>query len=128
MKLNLVDIDLFNICSYDMLRIVKQIFKQEVNPMFKQQNYNLKVVKLTEEILVDTKLKNSYIPALRSGFVGYPLNPRWSGVKFLAWKTGRQWREALTNGEMVVRSTDSRLVYVDKVPNSQEEPYTVQWV
>ena len=96
--------------------------------MFKQQNHNLKVVQLTEGILVHTKLKNSYIPALRSGFVGYPVNPRWSGVKFLAWKTGRQWREALVNGEMVVRSTDSILVYVDKVPNSEEESYAVQWV
>ena len=95
--------------------------------MFKQQNHNLKVVKLTEGILVHTQLKSAYIPALRSGFAGYPVNPRWSGVKFLAWKTGRQWRQALVNGEMVVRSTDSVLVSVDEVPDSKEESYAVQW-
>ena len=95
--------------------------------MFKQQNQNLKVVKLTEGILVRTQLKSAYIPALRSGFVGYPVNPRWSGVKYLAWKTGRQWREALINGEMVVRSTDSILVSVDEVSDSEKESYAVDW-
>lgn len=97
--------------------------------MFKQQNYNLKVVKLREGIFVYTQFNSAYIPALRSGFAGYPFNPRWSGVKFLAWKTGRQWRQALANGEMVVRSTDSILVYVvDEVPNSEEEFYALQWI
>ncbi|NES04243.1 MAG: hypothetical protein F6K22_16225 [Okeania sp. SIO2F4] len=95
--------------------------------MFKQQNHNLKVVKLTEGILVHTQLKSAYIPALRSGFAGYPVNPRWSGVKYSAWKTGRQWRQALVNGEMVVRSTDSILVSVNQVPDSEEESYTVKW-
>ena len=96
--------------------------------MFKQQNHNLKVVKLREGIFVRTEFKSAYIPALRSGFAGYPFNPRWSGVKFLAWKTGRQWRQGLVNGEMTVRSTDSRLVYVDEVSKSQEEFYALQWV
>ncbi len=95
--------------------------------MFKQHNHNLKVVKLTEGILVRTQLKSAYIPALRSGFAGYPVNPRWSGVKYSAWKTGREWRKALVNGEMVVRSTDSILVSVNQVPDSEEESYAVQW-
>ena len=95
--------------------------------MLKEQNHNLKVVKLTEEILVRTQLKSAYIPALRSGFAGYPVNPRWSGVKYSAWKTGKQWRKALVNGEMVVRSADSILVYVNQVPDSEEESYAVEW-
>ncbi|MEB3342501.1 hypothetical protein [Okeania sp.] len=95
--------------------------------MFKQQNHNLKVVKLTEGILVRTQLKSAYIPALRSGFAGYPVNPRWSGVKYSAWKTGRQWRQALINGEMVVRSIDSILVSVDEISDSEKESYSVDW-
>jgi len=98
-----------------------------VSPIFKQQNHNLKVVKLTEGILVHTQLKSSYIPALRSGFAGYPINPRWNGVKYSAWKTGKQWRKALINGEMVVRSTDSILVSVNQVSDSEEGSYALQW-
>ncbi len=95
--------------------------------MFKQENQNLKVVKLAEGILVRTQLKSDYIPALRSGFAGYPVNPRWSGVKFYAWKTGKQWRKAFLNGEMVVRPTDSILVSVDEIKNSEEKLHSVQW-
>lgn len=95
--------------------------------MFNQENHNLKVVKLAEGIFVRTPLKSAYIPALRSGFAGYPVNPRWSGVKFYAWKTGKQWRQALFCGEMVVRSTDLMLVSVDEVKDSEEKLYSVQW-
>lgn len=95
--------------------------------MFKQENQNLKVVKLAEGILVHTQLKSAYIPALRSGFAGYTVNPRWSGVKFYAWKTGRQWRQAFLNGKMVVRTTDSMLVSIDEIKDLEEKSYSVQW-
>ncbi len=95
--------------------------------MFKQENQNLKVVKLAKGILVRTQLKSAYIPALRSGFAGYPVNPRWSGVKFIAWKTGKKWRQAFLNGEMVVRSTDSILVYLDELQDSEEKFYALKW-
>ncbi|MGK7923154.1 MAG: hypothetical protein AB4080_24460 [Trichodesmium sp.] len=95
--------------------------------MFKQEKHNLKVVKLTEGILVHTQLKSDYIPALRSGFAGYPVNPRWSGVKYSAWKTGKQWRQALLNGEMVVRSTDSTLVSVNEIKDLEADSYAVKW-
>ncbi|MGB3511699.1 MAG: hypothetical protein WBA93_21165 [Microcoleaceae cyanobacterium] len=95
--------------------------------MFKQENQNLKVVKLAEGILVRTQLKSAYIPALRSGFAGYPVNPRWSGVKFYAWKTGRQWRQAFLNGEMVVGSMDSILVSVDEIKDFKEKSDAVDW-
>ncbi|WP_293074298.1 hypothetical protein [Okeania sp. SIO3B5] len=94
--------------------------------MFKQDRQHLKVVKLEEGILVQTQLKSAYIPALRSGFAGYPVNPRWSGVKYYAWKTGKQWRQALLNGEMVVRSSDSMLVSIVEIKN-EEKSDLVRW-
>lgn len=87
---------------------------------------NFMVVDLTENVLVRTLIPSSNHAALRSGFAGYPVNPRWNATKFQAWKTGRQWREALARNEMVVRSTDSMLVptqdaetKVDNLPLSQ---------
>jgi hypothetical protein len=64
--------------------------------------------------MVLTPLDESCIPALRAGFAGYTANPRWNAVKFHAWKTGRQWRQAYSQGTMVVRSTDSLLVPVEE--------------
>lgn len=89
--------------------------------MLEQDKKKGKVVKLGEGVLVRTQLKDAYIPALRSGFVGYPLNPRWSGVKISAWKTGRQWRQAISLGEMVVRDSDSMLVAMDELPEVNED-------
>lgn len=83
--------------------------------MLEQDKNQGKLVKLGEGVLVRTKLKDAYIPALRSGFAGYPVNPRWSGVKFSAWKTGQQWRQAVSRGEMAVRSSDSMLVAIEEV-------------
>jgi len=68
------------------------------------------VVELAENILVHTPVPSTGHAALRSGFAGYPANPRWSVTKFRAWKTGRQLREALITGEMVVRPTDLMLI------------------
>ena len=70
------------------------------------------VVDLADGILVRTDLCSSNLPALRSGFAGYPANPRWNAVKFHAWKTGRQMRQAVAAGKMIVRSQDSMLVPV----------------
>ena len=93
--------------------------------MLKQENNKEKAIKLGEGVLVRTKLKDAYIPALRSGFAGYPLNPRWSGVKFYAWKTGRQWRQAMLRGEMVV--LDGMLIARDEVPEVSEEGNSQKW-
>ncbi len=68
------------------------------------------VVDLTDNVLVNTPIPSAHHAALRSGFAGYPANPRWNATKYKAWKIGREWREALARGEMVVRSTDSMLV------------------
>jgi len=95
--------------------------------MSEQDKKQGKVVKLGEGVLVRTKLKDAYIPALRSGFAGYPVNPRWSGVKISAWKTGQQWRQAVSRGEMVVRSSDSMLVAMDELPEINQDGSLQQW-
>ncbi|NJK28202.1 MAG: hypothetical protein HC925_06500 [Coleofasciculaceae cyanobacterium SM2_3_26] len=68
------------------------------------------IVDLGRGVFVRTVLPDTSIPALRSGFAGYPANPRWNAVKVHAWKVGRQWRKALACGEMVVRGSDAMLV------------------
>ncbi len=69
-----------------------------------------RIVELTQGILVRTPIPQAAHSALRSGFAGYPTNPRWNAAKFRAWKTGRCWRNALDRGELIVRSVDSMLV------------------
>jgi hypothetical protein len=78
------------------------------------------LVDLAEDIWVCTEIPKENHAALRAGFAGYPMNPRWSVTKFRAWKTGREWREALAKGEMVVRSADSMLVPVSDQKNNLE--------
>lgn len=79
------------------------------------------VVDLTENVMVDTPISSAYHPALRSGFAGYPVNPRWNATKVQAWRTGRQWRDALDRGDLVVRSNDSMLVPASEQEDTQEE-------
>lgn len=68
------------------------------------------VVKLSTDVSVRTTIPESHYPALRSGFEGYPPNPRWNVSKFRAWKTGQQWRNDLKEGKMKVRR-DRMLVF-----------------
>jgi|GEM_PF-1402900 len=75
---------------------------------FKHRNFM--VVDLAQGILARTLIPRMAHSALRSGFAGYPTNPRWSAAKLRAWKMGRQWRDGLERGELVVRSSDSMLV------------------
>jgi hypothetical protein len=82
----------------DVLQTVK-----ETNPM---------IVNLTDKITVETIISSENHAALRAGFAGYPSNPRWSVTKYSAWKTGATWRNALQNGEMLVRESDLRLISV----------------
>ncbi|MGF1490990.1 MAG: hypothetical protein ACFBSC_00750 [Microcoleaceae cyanobacterium] len=95
------------------LKSCKQL--KEVTVVLKRQN-PLKTVQLADGIQVMTLLDETCIPALRSGFAEYPVNPRWNAVKFHAWKQGRQLRLALKRGEMWVRPSDSMLV-ASEVPN-----------
>jgi len=71
------------------------------------------IVDLSSNISVQTTLPETNYPALRSGFNGYPPNPRWNVSKYRAWKTGQQWRSAYQRGEMVVRR-DRILVSVNQ--------------
>lgn len=81
-----------------------------MSTVYKEPNFML--IDLTENVWVNTLIPSPNHAALRCGFAGYPVNPRWNAAKFKAWKTGRQWRDALARGEMAVRSRDSMLVPV----------------
>ncbi|MDJ0579923.1 hypothetical protein [Crocosphaera sp.] len=93
---------------------------------------NTTVVDLSQDILLRTTIPLDNHPALRSGFAGYPMNPRWNIKKVRAWKTGLRLRQALQQGDLIIRSSDSMLVpsdkeeegiWVDKTPN---QPY--KWI
>jgi hypothetical protein len=86
-----------------------------------QNTNNLIKAELTEKVSVFTNISIENHAALRAGFSGFPANPRWNISKFRAWKTGRQWRNALACGQMMVRSNDSMLVTATE-KESQEEP------
>ncbi|ACB52523.1 hypothetical protein cce_3175 [Crocosphaera subtropica ATCC 51142] len=83
----------------------------------KDKHPNPTVVDLAQDILLRTTIPLDNHAALRSGFAGYPINPRWNVNKVRAWKTGRQLRQALQEGELIIRSSDSMLVPSD---NEQE--------
>ncbi|MEM8781039.1 MAG: hypothetical protein AAGF26_19715 [Cyanobacteria bacterium P01_G01_bin.49] len=87
----------------------------------KHKNPNLTVVDLTKDILLHTTIPLENHASLRSGFAGYPVNPRWNINKVWAWKTGRQLRQALQEGELIIRSSDSMLVPI----NNEQEGITV---
>jgi hypothetical protein len=100
--------------------------------MVKLQQNHSKKVQLSENVMVLTLLDDNCIPALRAGFAGYTANPRWNAVKFHAWKTGRQWRQAYSQGTMVVRSTDSLLVPLEEaeisgVDETKQSPSLPKW-
>ena len=82
----------------------------------KLKNCKFTVVDLANGVKINTTISEANHSALRSGFARHPVNPRWTPLKYLAWKTGVQLRAALTRGDMVVRSADSLLV-----PASGEE-------
>lgn len=87
------------------------------------------VVDLTESIWLCTAMPEENHAALRSGFAGYPANPRWNVTKYQAWKAGRQLKEALKHGEMVVRSNDCMLIPAKELDkNSDEEVRSTRWI
>ncbi|MFZ4666170.1 MAG: hypothetical protein ACOYME_07075 [Prochlorotrichaceae cyanobacterium] len=82
------------------------------------------VIELTQGICAKTSIPLANHSALRSGFAGQPLNPRWTATKVVAWKTGREWRHALSVGTMVVRPSDSLLIPLEAL-NVPSEPETI---
>ncbi|MDJ0727084.1 MAG: hypothetical protein QNJ38_18445 [Prochloraceae cyanobacterium] len=87
----------------------------------RSKNQNFLIVDLAKDVLVTTKIAKQNHAALRSGFAGYPANPKWNTAKYLAWKTGSKLRKALAEGRMTVRSEDSMLV-----PAQMQEEKTEQ--
>jgi hypothetical protein len=61
-----------------------------------------RVLELAEGIYIETAIPRESHPAVRSGFAGYPSNPRWTVRKHQAWKQGKQWRQDFEQGLMVV--------------------------
>lgn len=61
-----------------------------------------RVLELAEGIYIETTIPRESHPAVRSGFAGYPSNPRWTVRKHQAWKQGKQWRQDFEQGLMVV--------------------------
>jgi hypothetical protein len=82
---------------------------------------NLTMVDLAENVWVRTEIKSENHAALRSGFAGYPANPRWNSMKLRAWRTGYQLRTALMEGSMMIRSTDSMLIPTTDSENNLDE-------
>ncbi|MBR8828921.1 MAG: hypothetical protein DSM107014_13650 [Gomphosphaeria aponina SAG 52.96 = DSM 107014] len=93
-----------------------------------KKHHNLMLVDLKEDVLVTTSIPPENHAALRSGFAGYPANPRWNASKFCAWKTGCHWRKALIQGEMVIRPTDSMLVPACEENREKQQPQTNKWL
>lgn len=77
-----------------------------------------RVVELSEEIYIETTIPRDHHAALRSGFAGYPNNPRWTVRKYQAWKQGRQWRRSLMDGSMQVQN--KQLVAANSAENETE--------
>lgn len=83
-----------------------------------------RVVELAEGIYIDTAIARENHAALRSGFAGYPSNPRWTVRKFQAWRQGKQWRKALSDGTMTIQdeqliTTEAALQNVITTPDSE---------
>ena len=76
---------------------------------------NLMLVELDKGVLVRTSIPSENHAALRAGFAGYTANPRWCGSKFVAWRIGRTWRDALESGKLTVRQDDLMLVPSEEV-------------
>jgi hypothetical protein len=95
-----------------------------------KKHHDPAVVELNEQVSVRTAIPQENHPALRSGFAGYPLNPRWNVAKYRAWKVGKQLRDDWERGVMVVRTGDCLLVPTaepdeeaeDKPPSSLFSP------
>lgn len=74
------------------------------------QPQGFRAIRLADGVNVRTDIPEAQLPALRAGFAGYPMNPRWNALKFHAWKQGRHWKQALQTGELVVSSVEELLV------------------
>lgn len=96
--------------------------------MVKAPKNNLMVVELTEKVWIYTAIAHENHAALRSGFAGYPANPRWNVSKYLAWKQGSQWRHELSQGMLVINQSNSQLVSAkDTQASSKKKSASIPW-
>jgi len=99
-------------------------FSPPMLPKDQRSHSSPSIIDLSQGICAKTSIPLANHSALRSGFAGQPLNPRWTATKVVAWKTGREWRNALSIGTMVVRPSDSLLVPLEAL-NVPSEPETI---
>ena len=100
--------------------------------MIKNNNVVSRAVELTEGIYIETTIARENHAALRSGFAGYPSNPRWTVRKYRAWKQGRQWRQCLNEGSMTLHNQHlittedaikAAIVTPEPTPSSWRSPF-----
>lgn len=89
-----------------------------------QTQDSIGTIELSPGIEIQALIPQQHIPALRAGFALFPANPRWSALKFQAWKSGRRLRQALDCGETNVADRNLVLVTAEpKVePPTQRQP------
>ncbi|MBE9040161.1 hypothetical protein IQ235_05065 [Oscillatoriales cyanobacterium LEGE 11467] len=75
-----------------------------------QPQDSIGTIELSPGIEIQALISQEHIPALRAGFALFPANPRWSALKFQAWKSGRRLRQALERGETYVGDRHLTLV------------------
>ncbi|MDY6936045.1 MAG: hypothetical protein SWY16_00135 [Cyanobacteriota bacterium] len=79
----------------------------------------VETIELSPGIEIHALLPTEHIPAVRAGFALFPANPRWSALKFQAWKSGRRLRQALDRGETNV---SDRYLVVVRTERAEEPP------
>ncbi|AFY40461.1 hypothetical protein Lepto7376_4353 [[Leptolyngbya] sp. PCC 7376] len=75
-----------------------------------------RMVELAEGVYIETAIPRENHAALRSGFAGYPNNPRWTVRKYKAWKQGKLWRKSLSDGSMTIH--DQQLIATETALNA----------
>lgn len=90
---------------------------------------NLLAVELDGKLWTYTNISPENHAALRSGFAGYPANPRWNVYKYSAWKQGCRWRKDLSQGTLVVSESDHQLVPVEATiaKQSKDKHNSLKW-
>ncbi len=80
------------------------------------------IVELSADVRARTSLPPVCHSALRAGFEGYSVNPRWNGTKLRAWRLGQEWRQALNRGEMLIRPSDQLLLSPEELAQGESGP------
>lgn len=81
---------------------------------------NPQAVELQGKIWIYTHITQENHSALRSGFAGYPANPRWNVNKYRAWKQGIKWREDWKGGLLSLDSSNFQLISREELDRKEQ--------